>query len=166
MSNDPMALYLNDHLAGAVAGLGLMEDLAERVEGSPLASRLRALEREVREDQHLLREVLDRIGAGERRTAQALAWVGEKASEGRLALVARAHPALSVFEALESIALGLQGKLALFRVLAELGPRDARLAGMPFDARAERTVAQHALIEDERRAAAREAFGAAPAGRP
>jgi hypothetical protein len=49
-------------------------------------------------------------------------------------------------------------------VLAELGPDDPRLAGLPFAAVADRTAAQHAMIEAERRAAAREAFGVATAG--
>lgn len=163
MPADPLALYLNDHLAGAVAGLNMMDALATQTEGAPLAPRLRALADEVREDQQLVRETLDRLEAGERRLTQAAAWVTEKVSEGRLALTGRNHPALALFEGLESIALGLQGKLALFRVLADLQPHDARLAGLPFGARTVRTAAQHAMIEEERLAAAREAFGSAPA---
>ena len=166
MSAEPLAVYLNDHLAGSAAGLSLMDDLAGRAEGTALAPKLRALAAEVREDQELLRDTLDRLAAGERRVAQAAAWLGEKVSEGRLALAARNHPALALLEGLESIALGLQGKLAVFRVLAELGPLDHRLAGLPFGARADRTVVQHGMVEAERRAAAREAFGTAPAERP
>lgn len=165
MSAEPFAVYLNDHLAGAAAGLSMMDDLAGRVEGTALAAKLRTLAAEVREDQQLVRDVLARIAGSERRTVQAAAWVTEKVSEGRLALAARSHPALALLEGLESLALGLQGKLALFRVLAELGPLDPRLAGLPFAARADRTAAQHAMVEIERRAAAREAFGATAAGR-
>lgn len=166
MSTEPLAVYLNDHLAGSAAGLTLMDDLASRVEGTALAPKLRALAAEVREDQQLLRETLDRLAAGERRVAQAAAWLGEKVSEKRLALAARNHPALGLLEGLESIALGLQGKLAIFRVLAELGALDPRLAGLPYGARADRTVLQHGMIEAERRAAAREAFGMASAEHP
>jgi hypothetical protein len=159
VATEPLAVYLNDHLAGSAAGLTLMDDVAKRAEGTALAPKLRTLAAEVREDQQLLRDTLDRLSAGERRVAQAAAWVGEKVSEGRLAMAARNHPALALLEGLESIALGLQGKLGIFRVLAELGPLDPRLAGLPYDARAERTVAQHEMVEAERRAAAREAFG-------
>jgi hypothetical protein len=166
VSTEPLAVYLNDHLAGSAAGLTLMDDLASRVEGTALAPKLRALAAEVREDQQLLRETLDRLAAGERRVAQAAAWLGEKVSEKRLALAARNHPALGLLEGLESIALGLQGKLAIFRVLAELGALDPRLAGLPYGARADRTVLQHGMIEAERRAAAREAFGMASAQHP
>ena len=166
MSTEPLAVYLNDHLAGSAAGLTLMDDLASRVEGTALAPKLRALAAEVREDQQLLRETLDRLAAGERRVAQAAAWLGEKVSEKRLALAARNHPALGLLEGLESIALGLQGKLAIFRVLAELGALDPRLTGLPYGARTDRTVLQHGMIEAERRAAAREAFGMASAEHP
>jgi hypothetical protein len=166
VSTEPLAAYLNDHLAGSAAGLTLMDDLAGRVDGTALAPKLRTLAAEVREDQQLLRDTLDRLAAGERRVVQAAAWLGEKVSEKRLALTARKHPALALLEGLESIALGLQGKLAIFRVLAELGPLDPRLAGLPFGARADRTVVQHGMIEAERRAAAREAFGTVSAERP
>jgi hypothetical protein len=164
VSAEPIAVYLNDHLAGAAAGLSMMDDLASRTKGTALGAQLHALAAEVREDQQLLRDVLVRLAASERRAAQAAAWVTEKVSEGRLALAARSHPALALLEGLESLALGLQGKLAMFRVLADIGPHDPRLADLPFDARAERTAAQHAMIETERRAAAREAFGAAVPG--
>jgi hypothetical protein len=166
VSTEPLAVYVNDHLAGSAAGLTLMGDLAERAEGTALAAKLRTLAAEVQEDQQLLRDTLNRLAAGERRIAQAAAWVGEKVSEKRLALAARNHPALALLEGLESIALGLQGKLGIFRVLAELGPLDQRLAGLPYGARADRTVIQHEMIETERRAAAREAFGVASAGHP
>ena len=166
MSTEPLAVYVNDHLAGSAAGLTLMDDLATRAEGTALEPKLRALAAEVREDQQLLRDTLDRLAAGERRIAQAAAWMGEKVSEKRLALAARNHPALALLEGLESIALGLQGKLGIFRVLAELGPLDPRLAGLPYGARADRTVIQHGMIEAERRAAAREAFGMVSAKQP
>jgi len=165
MPADPLAIYVNDHLAGSIAGLNLMDALSERAASTPLGAQLRELAEEVREDQQLLRDILDRVKAGERRLAQAAAWVTEKATEGRLDLTGSTHQHLELLEALESLALGLQGKLALFRALAELEPHDPRLSGLPLAARAARTEAQHAMIEHERIAAAREAFGAAPAER-
>jgi hypothetical protein len=142
-----------------------MDDLAERVEGTPLARTLRSVATQAREDQQLVRDVLVRLATGERRAGQAAAWMTEKVREGHLALMARQHPALAVLEGLESLALGLQGKLAMFRLLTDLAPADPRLADLPFAARAERTVDEHAAIEAERLAAAREAFATTPADR-
>jgi len=165
MSAEPLAVYLNHHLAGSTAGITLMDDLAERVEGTALAAKLRTVAAQAREDQQLVRDVLARLAAGERRAGQAAAWVTEKVSEGHLALMARHHPALAVLEGLESLTLGLQGKLAMFRLLTEIAPGDPRLADLPFAARAERTADQQAAVEAERLAAAREAFAAASASR-
>ena len=153
MATEALAVYLEDHLAGSVAALNLMEELAEMHRGSPLEATLRRLHAEVSEEQGGLRGLLARIEATPSALKQAAAWVSEKVGEGKLALVARHHPALATLQGLESIALGLQGKLALYRVLVQLAPEDPRLQG-DFTALADRTVAQHAAIETERQAAA------------
>jgi hypothetical protein len=166
MMADPLSIYLSDHLAGAVAGLTMMETLAKEAGDSPLAAKLTQLVAEVREDRDLLQETLDRLDSHPNRLAQAAAWVSEKAGEGRLALSSRSHPALGLMQGLEAIALGLRGKRAVFRVLAELGPGDSRLSGRPYAAREARTAAQEAMVEEERLAAARAAFTGKPSSGP
>lgn len=162
MSAEPLAVYLDDHLAGSVAALNLMEELAEIERGRPLEAKVRGLHSEVSEEQRGLRDLLGRIHGSPNPVKQAAAWLSEKVGEGKLALSARAHPALATMQALESLALGLQGKLALYRVLVELAPGDPRLEG-DFAALADRTRRQLAMIEDERVAAARLAFARTPA---
>ena len=163
MATDTLAIYLDDHLAGSVAALKMMEELAELEKGTPLEAKIRRLHAEVSEEQRGLRELLARLNASPSTLKQAAAWISEKVGEGRLALSARSHPALARLQGLESLVLGLQGKLGLYRVLAELAAQDPRIEG-DFAALAERTLDQQAIIEAERRAAGREAF-AAPAGR-
>ena len=58
----------------------------------------------------------------------------------------------------ETLALGLLGKLALWRALLEVAPSDARLSGVDFQALAERAEAQHAHVEGQRLALARPAL--------
>ena len=53
----------------------------------------------------------------------------------------------------------LQGKLALYRALEDVAPNEPRLGGYPFAALQARTLIQHAMVEQERMAAARAAFG-------
>jgi hypothetical protein len=163
MSRDPLAIYLEDHLAGSVAALRLMEELAELEPGTALESKLRGLHAEVSEEQQGLRALLARIDASPSALKQAAAWISEKVGEGKLAIVGRNHPALARLQGLESLVLGLQGKLGLYRVLGDLAAGDRRLDG-DYAGLAERTVAQQAMVEAERRAAGREAF-AAPSGR-
>ncbi|MGH7515523.1 MAG: hypothetical protein ACREOQ_21685 [Gemmatimonadales bacterium] len=102
-----------------------------------MAAKFHALAAEVREDQWLLRDVLGRLAASKRRAAQAAAWVTEKMSEGRPPIAARCR-----------------GSWPCSGFLEEIGPDDPPLADLPFAARADRTEAQHAMIEPSGRAAA------------
>ena len=77
-----------------------------------------------------------------------------------------AHASLGLLEGLEALGLGIHGKQGLWVVLAELAPRDARLAGFDFEALQSRGTAQAAVVERERRAAARLALTAAASGAP
>ena len=159
MPADALRRYLQDHLAGSVAALQLMETLADHERGRPLEQKLRGLHYEVIEEQERLKAILARLDGEESSLKRATAWLTEKLHRGRLALVERADPALALLEGLESLALGLQGKLALYRALEDIAPDEPRLGGYPFAALQARTLIQHAMVEQERMAAARVAFG-------
>jgi hypothetical protein len=163
MPTDPLAVYLNDHLAASVAAVNLMEELAEHERGRPIEYKLRALREEVSEEQQMVRDLLARIDAGESRLKQAAAWITEKVGYGKLAISARIHPALATLQGLEAIALGLEGKLGLYRVLGEIAPDDPRLSAFRPAMLVARTVIQRSMIEHERLAAARAAFRASEA---
>jgi hypothetical protein len=159
VASEPLAIYLNDHLAGSVAALELIDTLIEQQQGRPVADKLRTLRVDIEEDQETLRGILARIDPDEHKLKQAAAWLTEKVSRAKLALAARGHPALGLLEGLESLALGIQGKLALWYALAEVAPQEPRLAGYPYEALEARAVLQHAAVERERLDAAHAAFG-------
>ena len=159
MPADALRRYLQDHLAGSVAALQLMATLADHERGRPLEQKLRGLHYEVIEEQERLKAILARLDGEESSLKRATAWLTEKLHRGRLALVERADPALALLEGLESLALGLQGKLALYRALEDIARDEPRLGGYPFAALQARTLIQHAMVEQERMAAARVAFG-------
>ena len=165
MASDALATYLNDHLAGSVAALELIDTLAEHEKNLPLGQTLRGLHREVSADQETLRELIGRLDAGESSVKRAAAWLGEKAGRVKLVLAARDHPALARLEGLEALAMGIQGKRGLWRALAQVAEGDARLAGHSFGALEVRAVAQYEIVERERLAAAREALAAGGANR-
>jgi hypothetical protein len=158
MPADALKHYLQDHLAGSVAALQLMQTLADHDRGLPLEHKLRVLHYEVTEEQERLKAILARLEGEESPLKRAAAWLTEKLHRGRLALAERADPPLARLEGLESLALGLQGKLALYRALERIVPDEPRLGGYPFAALQARTLTQHAMIEQERVAAARAAF--------
>jgi hypothetical protein len=158
MPADALRRYLQDHLAGSLAALELMETLADHERGRPLEQKLRGLHYEVTEEQERLKAILARLDGEESSLKRATAWLTEKLHRGRLTLVERADPALALLEGLESLALGLQGKLALYRALEDIARDEPRLSGYPFAALQARTLIQHAMVEQERMAAARAAF--------
>jgi len=160
MATDALATYLNDHLAGSVAALELLDTLAEHEEDPALTQTLRGLHREISADQATLRGLIGRLDGGESSVKRAAAWLGEKAGRIKLALAAREHPALARLEGLEALAMGIQGKRGLWRALAQVAAADPRLAGQSYGELEARAVAQHELVERARLAAAREALAA------
>ena len=159
MPTNALRRYLQDHLAGSVAALQLMQTLADHERGSALEQKLRGLHYEVTEEQERLKAILARLESEESSLKRATAWLTEKLHRARLALAERVEPALARLEGLESLALGLQGKLALYKALEDVAANEPRLGGYPFAALQARTVIQHAMVEQERMAAARVAFG-------
>lgn len=90
----------------------------------------------------------------------ASAWIAEKVT--RLKLSRESAGGLGTFQALEFLALGIQGKLALWRALAVASPSDGRLNQMDFDHLGRRAESQHSRMEARRLEAARIALRRAP----
>ena len=63
-----------------------------------------------------------------------------------------------MLEALETLALGIQGKLALWRVLEAVANRIPQLQIVDFDRLKQRAVQQHQRVEDQRLQSARTAL--------
>ena len=58
MKNDDLATYLNDHLAGSVGAIEMIEHLIKTSEGSPIAQFCKELCAEISSDQDHLRELI------------------------------------------------------------------------------------------------------------
>jgi hypothetical protein len=154
--SDSLATYVRDHLAGAVLAINLLEALRDQHASEPLGQFAAGLLSEVEADRAVLQGLAERVGAGSSRLKEAAAWLGEKVS--RVKLRRRAAGGLGTFEALEALALGILGKLALWRALGVMAVGDVRLAGIDFDHLAARAHAQHAQVEARRLDAARTAL--------
>ncbi|HET7600612.1 MAG TPA: hypothetical protein VFK09_09980 [Gemmatimonadales bacterium] len=154
MAADPLAAYLNDHLAGSVAALELIDSVSERERGSSRALFLGTIRDAVETDQRVLRDLIARTGGGESVVKRAAAWVGEKAARAKLAVTGAGDGELAVFEGLEALALGIQGKASLWRALRAAAPGDRRLAGLDFDELEQRAIRQFEAVDSERLALA------------
>lgn len=144
--SEALGTYLNDHLAGSVAAVEMVERAIEENAGTPLAAALRELLVAIREDQDVLRRLLARLDVRESQVKKAGAWLAEKA--GRLKLGDTGEAALHRLEMLEALALGIQGKLALWRALQRVADRHpALLAGVDLGALERRAREQHERVE-------------------
>lgn len=159
MSLDTLTTYLNDHLAGSVAAIELLDHLREFSRGTEREKLLTALQSEIQEDQMVLKGLLHELGGKESRVRKAAAWLTEKVGEAKLKLDDPGSGELRLLEALESLGLGILGKLALWRALEAARAEVPQLRKADFVRLKSRAQGQHDRVEAERLRAARTAFG-------
>jgi len=147
-----VGIYLQDHLAGSVVALELIQRSARSNEANELGSFLTSLHEEIRADQKTLLDVMGALGVEPSRVKNGLAWAAEKA--GRLKLNGRLlrYSPLSRVHELETLEAGIVGKRSLWTNLEALD--DPRLAGVDLPRLVERAEAQRAGVEEWRRRAA------------
>jgi hypothetical protein len=123
---DLLAIYLNDHLGAATAGVELVRRAASNHEGDR-GEELSRLADEIAEDREALRDIMKRLGVAESTVKKAAGWVGEKV--GRLKpndhLVSRS-PLSDVLE-LEALRAGTAARIAGFQVLRAVAVHDSRI---------------------------------------
>ncbi|MDQ6622158.1 MAG: hypothetical protein M3Y86_01560 [Verrucomicrobiota bacterium] len=139
--------YLNDHLAGAVGAVDMLEAMIDAHEDKPLAPFLRALKADIESDQGELQQLMTRLGIGESTIKKAGAWVAEKFSRAKLRLGDSGEPNLALLQALESLSLGITGKRSLWRSLGAAASAAPRLAGFDFARLEQRALEQFERVE-------------------
>jgi hypothetical protein len=153
-----LAIYLNDHLSGATAGLELFRRAAQAQQGEEPDDALSGLAKQIEQDRDSLIQIMTDLGVSTDRSKVALGWLAEKA--GRLKpnghLFSRS-PLSDVLE-LESMLLGVRGKAACWRTLRTLADTDQRLYADHLDALLERAEQQSTVLEQLRLAAASRVF--------
>lgn len=156
MSHANLATYLNDHLAGSVAAIDLLDHLVETTKGTGHEAFFRTLRDDVAADQDVLRTLLENLPAPESTLRKAGAWFMEKAARMKLRIDGSSGSAMERMEALEGLLLGITGKRALWLALsATVAP----LEGVDIAALVRRAEQQIEAVEVERIEAAREAIG-------
>src|SRR5437763_960078 len=154
-----LAIYLNDHLAGATAGRELARRAAESNRSSQYGEFLADLAKEIEDDRRSLVEIMRTLGVGVDRLKQTAGWGAEKL--GRLKLNGRllGYSPLSRVVELEALSLGVRGKLAMWLTLKQLEPGEPRLSAVDLDALVRRAEGQLTQLEIRRQRATAEAFG-------
>ena len=115
-----LATYLNDHLLGATAGGELVRRAARENKGSELGAFLSQLAGELEADRDSLKAIMDELGVQTDRAKVAAGWTVEKVGRLKPNAQLRGYSPLSPLVELEALSIGIQGKLAMWRALAEV----------------------------------------------
>jgi hypothetical protein len=158
IDNKLLGIYLNDHLAGSTAGLELVKRARGENEGSELGDVLAHLADEIEADRRALEGVMEDLEIGRDHPKVLAAWVAEKVGRLKPNGQILGYSPLSKLVELEGLALGIQGKLSLWRALIEIAAEDDRLDPDYLGRLAERAERQRDQVEQQRLLAAREAF--------
>jgi len=147
--NDPLTSYLHDHLTGSHFAIKLLDSLHDQYQGEELGNFASKLCGEIKRDQEILEQITQRVGKAHLDLPEAAGWLAEKASQMKLH---RDHKGvgLGTYEALETLSLGIRGKLALWRALSRIRDFDKRIPAQDFAQLAERAEDQYSQVEERR----------------
>jgi hypothetical protein len=160
MVNESLTTYLNDHLAGSVVALELLDHLEEDGAGTAQVSALAGVQADIEVDRQELEAFMAQLGIAVSAPRKATGWLVEKLSEVKLHLDDAGDGALRRLEALETLSLGIAGKEALWHALAAAAEAAPELRVLDYTRLGQRAATQRAVVEELRLRAAQEAFGA------
>ncbi|HEX6354113.1 hypothetical protein [Actinophytocola sp.] len=155
-----LGIYLNDHLAGAVAG----GDLAKRLAGAERQEAFARLAAEIEEDRAALLDMMAALDVPVRRYKTVLAWAAEKVARLKPNGHVLTRSPLSRVVELEVLRLGVEGKAAGWRTLRTRAERDSRLDVVRLDTLIDRATRQIDELERLRLRAAAKAFAGDTSG--
>jgi hypothetical protein len=149
-----LAIYLQDHMAGAIGGLELARRSLSSNGGTELGSFLEGLVRELEEDRKTLEDLMRSLRVASSPLKNSAFWAAEKL--GRLKLNGRltGYSPLSRVIELEGLRTGAEAKGGMWRSLRALRKRIPELADVPVDRMIERAERQSSGLEEQRAAAA------------
>jgi hypothetical protein len=117
MTDRLLAIYLQDHLAGATAGAELARRARGSNEGTPLGEFLDRLAEEIEEDRQVLIGIMEELEVSPDRVKNALGWGAEKLGRLKPNGQFKGYSPLSRIVELEGLHVGISGKLSLWQSL-------------------------------------------------
>ncbi len=154
MADKAIDVYLNDHLAGAMLGRDLADQIRAQNQGTALGELMESLTPQIEQDRQTLIELMRQLDSSKNPLKQATAWIAEKASRAKFRGMTSGEPELGTFMALEMLTLGVRGKACMWTALKQLADEHPPIASLNLDELINRAQAQHEILERERLAAA------------
>jgi hypothetical protein len=143
--SEALVTYLNDHLAGAQIAVQLLEAMRDQHDDQEFRQFASVLLPEIQADDQMLRRIAEEKGSGPSGIKQVGGWLLEKAA--RLKLGHAGSKNFALFESLELLALGVQGKLSLWKALRVTSDQDVRLREYDFESLIVRAERQYDEVE-------------------
>ncbi len=150
MADKALDVYLNDHLAGAMLGSDLAEQIRTQSRGTALGQLMDSLAPQIEQDRETLIELMARLGTSKNPVKQATAWIAEKAGKAKFSGMTSGDPELGTFMALETLALGVRGKACMWTALKQVADQHQPIASMNLDELIDRAHSQQDALERER----------------
>jgi hypothetical protein len=146
--SQPLVTYVNDHLGGARIALQLLEAMRDQHDDQRFRDFATVLLTEIQADDRTLRSIAQKIGSGPSAVKEVGGWFLEKAT--RLKLGHTGSKDFAMFESLELLALGIHGKLCLWKALQVASRPDSLLHEFDFEELIGRAQQQYDKVESER----------------
>jgi len=143
-------VYLNDHRSGAAMGVALARKLRSRFEGTERGGFFTQVAGDIEADLDSLDVLMASLQVRHNVAKQAGAWIGEKLSRLKLNPWFNGSGRLTVLLEIEMLALGVEGKLSLWRGLLAIADTTPELKAAPLEELATRAEQQRRGLEQER----------------
>ncbi len=142
-------VYLNDHLAGATAGVDLARDAVERHDGE-LGEFFAQLAGEISADHNTLTSLMDQMDAHHSGAKEVLAKAGSEISEAKFSGESMDDPEFGTFLTLETLSIGVEGKRCMWTALKVVENEYPELKSTDIDTLIERAKSQRDKLERKR----------------
>jgi hypothetical protein len=148
MAYQGLDVYLTDHHAGATAGVNLAQMAAEEHRADEHGPFFGEIASEIKADHDELERLLDELGTDRSATKTAAAEIGSKMMAPKF--TGGDDDELNAFITLETLAIGVEGKLCMWKALKRVQGSNATLESFDIDALLERAQSQRDRIEGRR----------------
>ena len=153
--------YLNDHLAGSVSALELLQHAIKAHKDTPLGALFTDIHAEIRADQKTLRDIMESLAIAESTLRKAGAWAAEKVGRARVMVAGDEPGGLGLVLTFEALITGIFGKKLLWRALASANL--PQLSGYDFERLQGRAEQQIERLEAKRSRTVAQMFAGATA---
>jgi len=147
MAYQGLDVYLNDHHAGATAGINLAQMAAEEHRGDEHGAFFGEIASEIKADHDTLEQLMADLGTEKSATKTAAAEIGSKMMAPKFT---GSDDELNAFVTLETLSIGVEGKVCMWKALKQVEDAYPTLAELDIDALQARAEDQRSRIEARR----------------